>query len=50
MGGACSMDGRYEKDIQHLESTNGRDHSEDGGENGKIILELILEETGWECL
>jgi hypothetical protein len=41
MGGACSRDG-IDDTIFWLESQMGRDHSEDLGVVGKIILEGIL--------
>jgi hypothetical protein len=42
---ACSTRGRYEKYSQKVWSENlkGRDHSEELGVDGKIILEYILQ-------
>jgi len=31
-----------------LEDLNGKDHSQDLDADGRIILEEILRETGWE--
>jgi hypothetical protein len=43
MGGACSTDGRDEMHtIFWLENLTGRDHLEDLGVDGKIILEWIV--------
>jgi hypothetical protein len=41
MGGACSTNGRDEKCVQKFWSENlkGRDHLEDLGVDGRIILE-----------
>jgi hypothetical protein len=51
------MHGRYEKYVQNFgqESQKGRDHLEDLGINGKIILEVELrdiecEVVDWICL
>jgi len=44
MGGACNTHERFEKWIKKFWSENlkGRNHSEDLGIDGKIILERIL--------
>jgi hypothetical protein len=47
MGGECSTHGIDEKFIQDLvRKPEGEDHAEDIGEDGKIILEWILEKKG----
>jgi hypothetical protein len=48
-GEACSMLGRDEKCIQNFSSENlkERDHSEDLGVDGKVILDLTLGK-GWK--
>jgi len=49
MDEACSTDWRCEKCIQNfgMENLTGRDHSENLGVDGRIILELILQKL-WE--
>jgi len=43
MGEVCSMQGRDKKCIQNFYwKTKGRDHAEDLGIDGKIILNWIL--------
>jgi hypothetical protein len=47
MGRACSTYGRNKKPITFLlKNLKGRDHSEDLGRDGKIILEWILGKQG----
>jgi hypothetical protein len=52
--GTCSMCGRDEKCIQYfwLEKLKGRDHSEDLGIDGKIVLEWFLGKwcEGVDCI
>jgi hypothetical protein len=49
MGGSCSMNDRDEKRIiVLLENLKRRDHSEDLGVDGRIILEWILRKWGWK--
>jgi hypothetical protein len=44
MGGACSEHGEVKKCVQNFwfDILNGRDHSEDLGLYGKIIIKLVV--------
>jgi hypothetical protein len=42
MGGACSAHGSVKKYVQNFSGETLRDHVEDLGVDGKIILERIL--------
>jgi len=46
MGETCSTHGREKHTIFLLENLKGRDHLEDAGADGKIILERILGKEG----
>jgi hypothetical protein len=45
-------DGGYEKRVKGIlsEGLHGRDHVTDVGIDGRMLLKLILKETGCECV
>jgi hypothetical protein len=50
MGGTCSTRGRNEKCLVWVGSLMGRDHLEDLGVDGRIVLEWILGRMLWEVV
>jgi hypothetical protein len=48
MGGACSAHGIDKKTLKFsLENLKGRDHLEDLGADGRVILKWMLGKYGW---